>query len=58
MVDLTYIHFVYSTNNGRLTACGVCLRHRCTENLEEVNCPRCDRIIKETNFLELIKEEL
>lgn len=57
-IDPTYIHFLYRTNQGIKTACGVCNRHRCSENISEVNCPRCLRLINETDFLKLIEEEI
>lgn len=61
-VDLTYIHFKYYDTQGIRTACGVCNRHRCTEETKITDlidcCPNCKRLLLETNLLVQIKEEL
>lgn len=51
-------HFLYTTNRGRKTLCGVCLRNECTEKIQEVTCPNCLRLIHETDILKLLQEEL
>ena len=55
-IDQNKKHFFYMTGNGRMTACGVCLRHICTENIEDVNCERCLRLIRETDLLKMIED--
>jgi hypothetical protein len=61
-VDPTYIHFLYHDVQGIRTACGVCNRHRCTEETTMVDlvdcCPNCKRLLTETDFLIQIKDEL
>ena len=56
VVDNTYVHYIYFTNEGVKTICGVCNRHRCSEELEKVDCPNCNRLIKETDIMKQIED--
>lgn len=54
MADI--LHFFFETSRGMVTACGVCLRHKCTEDISQVSCERCLRLIRETDLLKMIED--
>jgi hypothetical protein len=54
-IEQTYIHFFYRTTSGMKVLCGVCVRHRCSENREEVTCERCLKLLMDPKVLRIIE---